>query len=193
MSQRVQKCLTLRKWRQAVHRKSQEPSRRPRVPPKAQLQQELGQKDEQLEKMLARVNQLEGQNSLLMQQASSNQFNANSGNDSEVVAILRQELERQKQETERQRQESKEQLEQQRQETERQRHESEEQLEQQRQENERQRQESKEQLEQQRQETERQRHELEEQREQQRLEMMREIDNFKNLLKQSMSALPKQK
>jgi flagellar biosynthesis GTPase FlhF len=92
---------------------------------------------------------------------------ANSGNDSEVVTILRQELERQ-------RQESKEQLEQQRQE-------SKEQLEQQRQESEQQRQES----EQQRQESERQRQEMREQMEQQ--------SKLMETLTQSLPAPPKRR
>ena len=63
------------------------------------------------EQYRGQVIQLLGQVNLLKQQSSSNE---NPRNDSEVVTMLRQELERQRQENERQRQEAKEQLERQR-------------------------------------------------------------------------------
>ncbi|KAI9748635.1 MAG: hypothetical protein M1815_003094 [Lichina confinis] len=125
---------------------SQDPvgSKKRRLTGNAVLQQQLLQRDEQLEKQKQEYEKQKQEyeqrmnlqlNQVIKQIQSSS--NASSGNESEAVRILQQQMEHQRQEMERQQQESKEQLERQRQEMERQR-----------QEMERQRQESKERLDQ---------------------------------------------
>ena len=71
-------------------------TKRKRLTGNAVLQRQLDQRDEQVDRLIQEMNEL--------------RQSANSGNDSEVVTMLRQELERQRQENERQRQESKEEI-----------------------------------------------------------------------------------